>query len=154
MSERDILIERLERKLAEKEKEIAELRRMLSDKGEIERSGVDPQILQKLSEIESKMLELRRAVESVVNEITYIKSELKELRSTREEPKDDKRRRSELKEVLEKIDTSAEISEEELSPKSDTILIADDKGVEEVEERKIRGEESKRGDDEDIIICD
>ncbi len=66
---RDFIIERLERKLIEKEKEVEELRKMLEGSG-----------TEKIVEIETTVTELRKAIESILSEIAYIKSELKELR--------------------------------------------------------------------------
>lgn len=91
MSERDLLIERLERKLAEKEKELMELRRVSSYKEDLENlkeeivSQIKAEILtnesinQKISELESKIVELRKAVESIISEVAYIKGEIKSL---------------------------------------------------------------------------
>lgn len=91
MSERDLLIERLERKLAEKEKELMELRRVSSYKEDLENlkeeivSQIKAEILtnesinQKISELESKIVELRKAVESIISEVVYIKGEIKSL---------------------------------------------------------------------------
>lgn len=88
MSERDLIIERLERKLAEKERELSELRRMMSGREDIEKlkAEIVSQIrselsadFEKISNLESKLVELRRAIESLITEIAYIKGELKGL---------------------------------------------------------------------------
>lgn len=81
--ERDILLERLERKLAEKEKEVEELRKILS-------SNVLDDLKKELREefkkeikiIEAKIAEVKKSVEALMNEILFIKSEM---RSSRKE---------------------------------------------------------------------
>ncbi len=87
MAGSDILVERLEKKLIEKDKEIAELKRMLSSKeSEIEeiKRNVAEKIraelsteLQKLKELESKIVELNKIVESLTSEVLYLKTELR-----------------------------------------------------------------------------
>ncbi len=78
--ERDILLERLEKKLAEKEKELEELRKMLSS-NTIEE--LKKEIIRELEEkydlknLEAKIIELSKAIENVMSDILYIKSELK-----------------------------------------------------------------------------
>ncbi len=78
--ERDILLERLEKKLAEKEKELEELRKMLSS-NTIEE--LKKEIIRELEEkynlksLEAKLIELSKAIENIMSDILYIKSELK-----------------------------------------------------------------------------
>ncbi len=78
--ERDILLERLEKKLAEKEKELEELRKMLSSKTIEE---LKKEIIRELEEkynlksLEAKLIELSKAIENIMSDILYIKSVLK-----------------------------------------------------------------------------
>jgi|GEM_PF-3354372 hypothetical protein len=78
--ERDILLDRLEKKLAEKEKELEELRKMVSSDTleELKR-----EIIEEINRefdfkgLEAKVKELSKAVENLLSEIVYIKSELR-----------------------------------------------------------------------------
>ena len=78
--ERDILLERLEKKLAEKEKELEELRKMLSSDAVEE---LKREIIKEIKRefdfkgLEAKVIELSKTVESLMSEILYLKSELK-----------------------------------------------------------------------------
>ncbi|HDD36533.1 MAG TPA: hypothetical protein ENF50_03605 [Archaeoglobus veneficus] len=86
MSERDILLDRLERKLAEKEKEVEELKKILSlneqtlisIKKEIA-NEIKDEILnsEKFKNLELKLIELSKTVDSLTKEMLYLKSELK-----------------------------------------------------------------------------
>lgn len=82
--ERDILLERLEKKLAEKEKELEELRKMMSSNA-IEQ--LKREIIKELEEkynlknLEAKIIELSKAIENIMSDILYIKSELKSSQS-------------------------------------------------------------------------
>jgi len=84
--ERDILLERLEKKLAEKEKELEELRKMLSS-NTIEQ--LKREIIKELEEkynlknLEAKIIELSKAIENIMSDILYIKSELRVSQSKR-----------------------------------------------------------------------
>lgn len=86
MSERDILLDRLERKLAEKEKEVEELKKILSlneqtlisIKKEIA-NEIKDEILnsEKFKNLELKLIELSKTVDGLTKEMLYLKSELK-----------------------------------------------------------------------------
>jgi len=81
--ERDILLERLERKLAEKEKEVEELRRMLSSKTVEEiKKELREEFKRDLKSVEAKIAELSKSVETLMNEILFIKSEMKSRKKT------------------------------------------------------------------------
>lgn len=73
-------MERLEKKLAEKEKELEELRKMLSS-NTIEE--LKKEIIRELEEkydlknLEAKIIELSKAIENIMSDILYIKSELR-----------------------------------------------------------------------------
>ncbi|ADB57118.1 hypothetical protein [Archaeoglobus profundus] len=76
--ERDILLERLEKKLAEKEKEVEELRKMLSSKAlEDLKNELREEFKKDLKAIEAKVAELSKSVEALMNEVLFIKSEIK-----------------------------------------------------------------------------
>ncbi len=76
--ERDIILERLEKKLAEKEKEVEELKKMLSvNKIEELKREIVKEIKNELKEIEAKLTELSKTVETLMSEVLYLKSELK-----------------------------------------------------------------------------
>ncbi|WP_230972201.1 hypothetical protein [Archaeoglobus neptunius] len=147
MSERDLLIERLERKLAEKERELAELRRMnIEDIERIKREIISelesrmPDVNQKISELESKMVELRRAVESVITELTYVKGELRELIEKKEaETRKEPQKYSE--EVVFSVEDERDLTGEESRAQ---------KKVEFIDTEKKQVKE----DDDEIIICD
>ncbi|WP_456468965.1 hypothetical protein [Archaeoglobus sp.] len=142
MSERDLLIERLEKKLAEKERELAELKKMTYSREDFERIKEEiisqiraeiPDVSQKISELESKIVELRRAVESVINEVAYIKGEIKSL--------------IEKEESAEKVQTEERV-----------VYVPQHQGEREKEDlidterkEKPKGEEK---DEDGIIICD
>ncbi len=160
MSEKDMFIDRLVKKIKEKEYEIAELRKMLTDREilekikeyvlfEIKRDLAENfEILKKVSELESKILEIRRAVESIVSEITYIKGELKEMREKYESP--DKKAEIQSK-VIEGL--------QHLKGEEDIKIASEKKEEAEINEkkvdRKIEVEEKEEElSDEDIIICD
>lgn len=76
--ERDILLERLEKKLAEKEKEVEELRKMLSSKTLEElKNELREEFKKEIKAIEAKIAEISKSVDALMNEILFIKSELK-----------------------------------------------------------------------------
>ena len=61
--ERDILLERLEKKLAEKEKEVEELRKMLSSKTLEElKNEIREEFRRELKTIEAKVAEISKAL--------------------------------------------------------------------------------------------
>ncbi len=79
MSERDLIIERLERKLAEKEKELRELRRVANMNIEELKEEIIREISSELGRIkmlEAKVAELNKTVESLMNEVLYLKTEI------------------------------------------------------------------------------
>ena len=147
MSERDILIERLERKLAEKERELVELRRMNREelekiKREIAMEAEEEVLrevhkllqnsqIQRLSEVDSKIVELRKAMESIITELAYIKGELKGLQEKGES-------KVERKEIIEEKIQKAMVFENEPLY------------LEEKEERKPAKESKRR--EHDVII--
>ncbi len=98
-------MERLEKKLAEKEKELEELRKMLSS-NTIEE--LKKEIIRELEEkynlksLEAKLIELSKAIENIMSDILYIKSELKGSQS----------RKRDLVEIKEP-EKSEEVTEEE-----------------------------------------
>jgi len=74
----------LEKKLAEKERELEELRKMLSSnaKEELKRE-ILKEVEERLKEIESRVVELSKTVENILSDILYLKSELKVERNTK-----------------------------------------------------------------------
>ncbi len=76
MSDRDLIIERLESKLAEKEKEIRELRKVASMSVEEIKEAVLSEIRDELEKLKMKVTELNKTVESMMSEILYIKAEV------------------------------------------------------------------------------
>ncbi|MEM1578344.1 MAG: hypothetical protein QXN34_04535 [Archaeoglobaceae archaeon] len=108
-----------------------ELEKMLSlIRKEIENS----ELSKRISEMDSKLVELRKSVEGIVIELTYIKAELKELREG-----GDKKRPSAIKK--EEKQEKLEISE------SKKPVIKEEKN-----EEKLNRKESE--DEKDLIICD
>ncbi len=137
MSERDILLERLERKLAEKEKEVEELRKMLSINeekiAEIKNELLneilielkkDLSDLSKVKDLEAKVVELSKTVDSLMSEVLYLKAELKK----------------EL-EKQEKVESeySGKVDSEDVPAKT---------------HEKIEEEDEEEIEEEDIIVCD
>jgi len=126
MSERDILLDRLERKLAKKEKEVEELRKMLSFNEQkflqfkqeiIEELKKEILDSKRIKDLESKVVELSKTVDSLTNELLYIKSELR-----REEVKvkADKKDKEAIKEEI-IVDSSVE----EESQEDENIIVCD-----------------------------
>jgi len=76
MSDRDLIIERLESKLAEKEKEIRELRKVASMSVDEIKEAVLSEIKGELDRIKAKVTELNKTVESLMDEVLFIKSEV------------------------------------------------------------------------------
>ncbi|WP_456477573.1 hypothetical protein [Geoglobus ahangari] len=116
MSDRDLIIERLEKKLAEKEKEIRELRKVAGMSIEELKSEIIREIseeLGKLKALEGKVAELNKTVESLMNEVLYLKAEI-----AKSEPKSrDIREISEITEREEKV--------EERKDSEDEIIVCD-----------------------------
>lgn len=129
MSERDILLDRLERKLAEKEKEVEELKRMLSFNEQkflqfkqeiIEELRKEILESKRLKDLESKVVELSKTVDSLTNELLYIKSELK-----KEEAKVvDRMGRGEKESVKDEIIVDSDVEEEEIN-EDENIIVCD-----------------------------
>lgn len=139
MSERDILLERLERKLAEKEKEVEELRKMLSINeekiAEIKNELLNELLIElkkdlsdlnKVKELEAKVVELSKTVESLMSEVLYLKAELRK--------EVEKSERVESRESKDEVDSEG------------TPVVAQEK----IEEEQIEEE----FEEEDIIVCD
>jgi DNA invertase Pin-like site-specific DNA recombinase len=83
--ERDIILERLEKKLAEKEKEVEELRKMLSSKSfEDVKKELSEELKKEIKTLEAKVLELSKTVETLMSEVLFIKSELKKCEKGRD----------------------------------------------------------------------
>lgn len=103
------------------------------------------EVAKKISDLDSKLVELRKAVEGIVIELTYIKSELKELR---ENSKDRKPIQTQLREekAVERLERQVKTEEAKVD------VIKRDKI--ELEKKVDRIEEDKKVDDKDIIICD
>ncbi len=168
MIDRDFIIERLEKKIVEKDKEIRELRKMV----EIAES-------KSIAELESKIAELRKAVESVVSELTFLKSEVKELREKVELRKTDvqslqsagvAKKTSDLRQY--KVEKKRDIqSKNFVSSNANTEILEDyPKKVTKSESPKIsesdtekndklekkddKNREEKYSEDEDLIVCD
>jgi len=164
MSERDILIERLERKLAEKERELMELRRMNREELEKVKREIAEEVkkevlreVQKLlknsqtSEVESKIVELRKAMESIITELAYVKGEIKGLLEKKDSKKD---KREIVEEQIQKakvfeneplyLPEKEEVKEEKISKREEHEIIVPEKKKEE-----------KTDDGEDgLIVCD
>lgn len=116
---------------------------MMLEKNELEkvvsfirREIENSELSKKISEMDSKLVELRKSVEGIVIELTYIKAELKELR----EREDKKRVTTMVKK--EKEQEKLEISE------SKKPIIKEER-IEEGLNRKV-----EMSDDKDLIICD
>jgi hypothetical protein len=126
-------LERLERKLFEKEREVQELRKMLG--GEIEK--LKRQIIEEITEelrkvrdVEAKVVELSKAVDTLMNEVLYLKSEVR---------KDERSER----EIIDIMKAEEEKKEPE-NPRKEDVIVAESKydGPKYCEE------------DGDIIFCD
>lgn len=84
MPERDILLERLEKKLSQKEKEVEELKRMTTFndskveeiKNEVLKELQNEQGNKKIRELEAKIVELNKTVQSLTSDVLYLKDEL------------------------------------------------------------------------------
>ncbi|TDA25626.1 MAG: hypothetical protein DSO00_08465 [Archaeoglobi archaeon] len=124
---------------------------MISEKVELEkvlqliRNEIETsEVAKKISELDSKLVELKKAVEGIVIELTYIKSELKDLRENSRE------KRAVLRpkegEGIERIERQVKAEE----AKIDTIK----REKSEVEKKAEKVEEAQKKDDKDLIICD
>ncbi len=84
MPERDILLERLRKKLSQKEKEVEELKRMTTFndskveeiKSELLKELQNEQGNKKIRELEAKIVELNKTVSSLTSDVLYLKEEL------------------------------------------------------------------------------
>ncbi len=163
MSERDILIERLERKLAERERELSELRRMNREELEKIKLEIVSQLraemreeiqrvlhstpIQKTSDLESRIVELRKALESIIAELAYVKGELKSLIEKEEKVSKEKRR-----EIVEEHLEKAIVAEE-----NDAVYVEKRKEVAKprIIEPEEKGSRKKEEDNEEgLIVCD
>jgi uncharacterized coiled-coil protein SlyX len=113
---------------------------LISDKMEIEKIvGLikneieNSEIAKKITELDSKLVEMKKTIESVVIELTYIKDELRELRGDKKKPFE--------------IKTEKEQKATTVTEKKDTKI-----QVKNTEERKLETVEKKA--EEDLIICD
>ncbi|MEM0203663.1 MAG: hypothetical protein QXO16_07545 [Archaeoglobaceae archaeon] len=119
---------------------------MITDKSEIEKvvslikkEIENSELAKKIVDLDSKLVELRKSVESIVIELTYIKDELKEIRG-------DKRKTPEVRRE-ESIKVQRERVPEKQIEKERTEKTVP-KVFEETEEQKTKL------DDKDLIICD
>uniref|UniRef100_A0A7J2TIB4 Transposase n=1 Tax=Archaeoglobus fulgidus TaxID=2234 RepID=A0A7J2TIB4_ARCFL len=114
---------------------------MISDKLDIEKI-VDlikkeiesSELTRKIIELDSKLVELKKTIESLVIELTYIKEELRELRGDKKKPFEIKTEKRQQR-----------VSENEKERKELQISKPEEKRIERIE---------KRVDEEDLIICD
>jgi len=114
MSERDILLERLEKKLSQKEKEVEELRMMMSF-SEHKVAEIKKEIIEelraelgsrKIKELEAKVVELSKTVESLTSDVVYLKEELSRKRA--------EEKAGERVEIVENVETGENLEEEEI----------------------------------------
>ena len=98
------------------------------------KNGIEnSEIGKKITELDSKLVEMKKTIESVVIELTYIKDELRELRGDKKKPFE--------------IKTEKEQKATTVAEKKDTKI-----QVKNTEERKLETVEKKA--EEDLIICD
>ncbi|WP_457591663.1 hypothetical protein [Geoglobus sp.] len=117
MSDRDLIIERLEKKLAEKEKEIRELRRVAGMNLEELKSEIIREIsaeFERMRALEAKIAELSKTVESLMSEVLYLKAEIAKSES----------KSRELREIAEISEEKEEVREES-KDSEDEIIICD-----------------------------
>ncbi|MFN3383706.1 MAG: hypothetical protein ACK401_02275 [Archaeoglobaceae archaeon] len=114
--------------------ENSEIERIVSlIKKEIENS----EIARKMVDLDSKLVELRKSVESIVIELTYIKDELKELRGDKKRAVEHKREEAVPRVQQEK---ASGVQIEKKAPKMT---------------EKMNGNKAElEQDDKDLIICD
>jgi len=111
-------LKRLEKKLAEKEKELEELRKMLSS-NTVEQ--LKREIIKELEEkynlknLEARIIELSKAIENIMSDILYIKSELRSSQS----------KKRDLVEIKEPETKKEEIKEEEKKEEEEELIIVD-----------------------------
>lgn len=98
------------------------------------------EIAKKISELDSKLVEVKKVLEGIVIELTYIKSELRDLGENRE-------RRP--------IQTYLREREAEKQLKTEGVKIDVIKREKSDLERKVeKAADTQKGDDKDLIICD
>ncbi len=117
MSERDLIIERLERKLAEKERELKELRKVAGMNAEEIRREVLESIrheLERIEVLEARVAELSKTVQSLLDEVLYLKANL---------PKEEHRSR-EIREIKD-FDENPENERKSECMAEDEIIICD-----------------------------
>lgn len=117
MSDRDLIIERLEKKLAEKEKELRELRRVAGMNLEELKAEIIREIsgeFERIKTLEAKVAELNKTVESLMNEVLYLKAEIAKSES----------RSRELREITDIADEREEVRDER-KDSEDEIIICD-----------------------------
>ncbi len=100
------------------------------------------ELAKKIFELDSKLVELRKAVEGIVIELTYIKSEIKELRENSKE----KKTTLQPKEV--------EKTQEKPVKREDLKVDVIKREKAEIEKKTEKVEESPKMDERDLIICD
>ncbi|MCS7144105.1 MAG: hypothetical protein NZ879_03685 [Archaeoglobaceae archaeon] len=111
---------------------------------EIETSEVAKRIL----ELDSKLVEMRKAIEGIVIELTYIKSELKELRDGREKKSVQTQLREEK--TLDKLERQVKAEE----AKVDVIKREKSELEKKMDKSEEAQKETQKEDDKDLIICD
>lgn len=117
---------------------------MVADNSEIERivslikkEIENSEMARKIVDLDSKLVELRKSVESIVIELTYIKDELKELRGDKKKVLEHKR-----EEVVPRVQQER-TSEAQVEKKAPKIV------------EKMNGHKAEiEQDDKDLIICD
>lgn len=120
---------------------------MITDKNEIEKvvelikkEIENSELAKKIIDLDSKLVELRKSVESVVIELTYIKDELKDMRGDK-------------KKAIEGMREETKKLQRERIPE---MQIEKDKKVEKVTTKAFNDVEEQKTqiDDENLIICD
>lgn len=99
------------------------------------------EIAKKISELDSKLLELKKAVEGIVIELTYIKSELKELREN-----------SGGKRLVQNHLKEGKVAEKPERPEKQ--LKVEEAKFDLSKKEKTEIEKKAKAEEEDLIICD
>jgi|GEM_PF-1347338 len=125
---------------------------MISEKVELERvmqlikkEIESSEMAKKILELDSKLVELKKAVEGIVIELTYIKSEIKELRESGKEKKATLQPK-ESEKTLDRIEEKIKAGEARV----DVIK----RGKVETERKVEKICEAPKLDEKDLIICD
>lgn len=164
MSERDILLERLEKKLSQKEKEVEELKRMtdFNDnkveeiKNELRNELQNDSGNEKIKELEAKVIELNKTVQSLTSDVLYLKEELAKEKPEQESSserfqRDYSRTQSEDTEDSRSDDQSTESDGIiRADPEVSTAPDANKNDADKEDDSEKQEEESKV----DIIVCD